>query len=1202
MKSCSSCQRCYDDAVVCCAEVGHPKLSNVREGTTEVIAGYRLEILLRTGLKDQTYRARRLDSDQPCLIKLVSTNEEYKQLFLRDAKTATTLFNQSVVDIYEADSLENGDVFVVAEEPAGQTVRELLNNVGVPQLLTTIQVVRQAAEAVHALHLSGLIHRAICPENIILTTDAEHRLLVRIQNPDLGGVVEHSIVSNKFLIDAALDSLRYFAPEQFSGGTTIKTDVYGLGIILYEMLSGAPPFDSDKASGLIDMHRNQRPPDITIDNFDLRMLLIHTLMESLQKAPEKRQSSANAFARQLRHMEQLALHSPTPPPASVAPTVPTMTNGTAGTATAARLAPAIEPPQATRGIAEQQIVLKTEPKTHLRQVPENASQPKTKPVPSTIVLGEIELIPAAKFEVSTQRTDEVSELVTEQLIETTKAVRESAPKSRLKRLKKQLHTYTTPMSLTPPSELSVPQNGEIVQNDSNGQPKDVPFGKVNSEHPEDDFPFYDGIPEPKEPLETEFTQPPIVEVRIVPTAAAIVRKAESEPLEEDLPSLDEIPEALFAEPMPVTAIVAVSPIVIPLQDVSQKIESEQPEDDIPSLPVGSEPSLIEAVAAKQVLLDAPMLFAPVPVALGKIEWEQPEDEIHSVEDCSNNPLAEPISTEAIVPEPESSITATPVAAVPPNLEWEQPDDIPSMEDAFYALSEERVIEDATRQMATEEIAPAELVSTPRKIEWEQPDDIPSVEEVDPVLSNELAIEVASIPEAIKEVAPAPAPVTTPRKIEWEQPDDIPSVEEVDPVLSKDLAIEAASMQGGIEEVAPAAISTPRKIEWEQPEDIPSMEDALHAFSEPVAVSNFVEPQIVEAALASPTGVPRKIEWDQPEDDIPSVEEVMEVRAAETFTPLTLSELDVEPEPVPDVPPAPIPDVNFVSDIAPVRAEIKVPDEIINAETVGQSARVELGFQPEPVAIQPASVVAAIEQGPEEITLVSPPRRITVEWDQPPSWEPGEHISKEIEFFPTLLGEANNRRNTGHNETFFSDYDEEPSPSSDHYRSLMIGSGFITLITLFLFGNDSFRNFFQTETPTDSASVQTSAKQPLAQPEQRVDLPPLPTTVGKPGSSDDVYPSQTRSSAMKANSPTADKGSDKSSATTGKPEKQTQPPAPDRNVSKPALVPSTLVISSDSGKISSKVEPQNRSGERKSRPGQNTPSGSIRPRIVDSPRK
>src|SRR6188508_367133 len=182
MKVCSICHRCYADRVVSCVETEHPELSETRTGNPDMIAGYELELLLESGLKGEVYRALRTDSQLSCLIKIVASNEENKQNFLQDAKTATKLFNQSIVDVYECGSLESGEVFVVAEDAAGQTVRELLNNVGVPQLLTTVQIVRQTAEAVHALHLSGLIHRSIRPENIILTTDAEHRLLVRIQN------------------------------------------------------------------------------------------------------------------------------------------------------------------------------------------------------------------------------------------------------------------------------------------------------------------------------------------------------------------------------------------------------------------------------------------------------------------------------------------------------------------------------------------------------------------------------------------------------------------------------------------------------------------------------------------------------------------------------------------------------------------------------------------------------------------------------------------------------------------------------------------------------------------------------------------------------------------------------------------------------------------------------------------------------------
>jgi hypothetical protein len=206
-------------------------------------------------------------------------------------------------------------VFVVSEDTGNKTLRAFLDKKAVPELLTTIRIVRQAAEALHALHLAGLTHRAIRPENIVLQPDTNDGLLVKLQNIDFGGVAEHTTISNRFVIDSALDALRYYAPEQFAGkAANIKTDIYSLGIILYEMLAGQPPFDAPKAADLIEKHRNNAPPDIKIADFELRMLITHTLTESLQKRPEVRQSSANAFARQLRHIEQLATHVSTPPP------------------------------------------------------------------------------------------------------------------------------------------------------------------------------------------------------------------------------------------------------------------------------------------------------------------------------------------------------------------------------------------------------------------------------------------------------------------------------------------------------------------------------------------------------------------------------------------------------------------------------------------------------------------------------------------------------------------------------------------------------------------------------------------------------------------------------------------------------------------------------------------------------------------------
>ncbi|MEP7147946.1 MAG: protein kinase [Acidobacteriota bacterium] len=318
MRVCSVCRRCYDDSVAVCGDEMHPPLSDLRDGSRDGIAGYRIESLVESSLGGEIYRAVRIDSGQSCLVRLLSADEKNTEQFLREAKLASSLFHPSIVDTYEVGSLASGEVFVVSEDADGRLLREFLDDRGTPELLTSIEIIRQAAEALHTLHQSGFTHSAVRPENIVLTTDKERGLFVRIQHIDFGGVISGSIISNKFLIDSALNSLRYFAPEQCTGSErSAQTDVYSLGTVFYELLAGAPPFDASKALGLIEKHKRERVPDIRIDNFELRMLVTHSLMEALQKQPRMRQSSADLLARQLRHIEQLATHATTPPPAGV---------------------------------------------------------------------------------------------------------------------------------------------------------------------------------------------------------------------------------------------------------------------------------------------------------------------------------------------------------------------------------------------------------------------------------------------------------------------------------------------------------------------------------------------------------------------------------------------------------------------------------------------------------------------------------------------------------------------------------------------------------------------------------------------------------------------------------------------------------------------------------------------------------------------
>jgi serine/threonine-protein kinase len=323
MRVCFECQRCYDDHEDYCVEETHPALSPAREGSPEIIPGYQLDLLLETDVKGETYYAHHIASGGSCLIKIISADEKQCELFLSEASVAAGFFHPNVVNVYEAGYLESGEVFVVSEDAEGNSLRELLERENIPKVLTTVQVIRQTAEALHALHLNGLTHGMISPDNIILTSDAQHRLLARVEDIDFGGVVEKAVTSNKFLTESALVPLRYFAPEQCSGkGASTQTDIYSLGIVLHEMLAGSPPFMATKAVGLMEQHRNQLPPEIRIDDFDLRMLLTYTLTEALRKQPGTRQPSANAFARQMRHMEQLSTHTSVPPPAGIVPPMP----------------------------------------------------------------------------------------------------------------------------------------------------------------------------------------------------------------------------------------------------------------------------------------------------------------------------------------------------------------------------------------------------------------------------------------------------------------------------------------------------------------------------------------------------------------------------------------------------------------------------------------------------------------------------------------------------------------------------------------------------------------------------------------------------------------------------------------------------------------------------------------------------------------
>jgi len=287
----------------------------MRAGSCEIIPNYQLEFLHESSATGDVYRASNTILKKAYFIKILAPelfNEAEKKQFLRETQSLAAIIHPNVARIYESGTLADGSLYAVTEFLTAQSLRDCLENVGAPSEVTALTITRQAAEGLEAIHAGGVLHRNINPENIVLTADAENHFLVKLQNIDFGGIHQKAVNASSEL---NRHSLKYFSPEQCAAlAADAQTDVYSLGIVLYEILAGKVPFDAGEADVIINKQINEPPPPVKINNFDIRMLLTHTLTDALQKTARTRLKTANALTRRIRHIEQLATHSSTPPP------------------------------------------------------------------------------------------------------------------------------------------------------------------------------------------------------------------------------------------------------------------------------------------------------------------------------------------------------------------------------------------------------------------------------------------------------------------------------------------------------------------------------------------------------------------------------------------------------------------------------------------------------------------------------------------------------------------------------------------------------------------------------------------------------------------------------------------------------------------------------------------------------------------------
>jgi serine/threonine protein kinase/tetratricopeptide (TPR) repeat protein len=233
-----------------------------------------------------TYKAIDTHLRCPVALKIISTqllgNESARSRFLREARAAASVHHPNVATVHHLGE-SGGNYFYAMEFVDGETLEALLHRRGRLEIELALEIVTQVAAGLTAIHKQHLVHRDIKPSNIMLSW--EEGRLENVKIIDLGlakGVTEDTLsITGSFI-----GTPTYASPEQFAGlGTDIRSDVYSLGVTLWEMLSGKPPFQGSAAE-LMDQHQHAAPPLVKLGNIPEPIIALLDVL--LAKDPNQR--------------------------------------------------------------------------------------------------------------------------------------------------------------------------------------------------------------------------------------------------------------------------------------------------------------------------------------------------------------------------------------------------------------------------------------------------------------------------------------------------------------------------------------------------------------------------------------------------------------------------------------------------------------------------------------------------------------------------------------------------------------------------------------------------------------------------------------------------------------------------------------------------------------------------------------------------
>jgi serine/threonine-protein kinase len=294
-----------------------------RLGTS--IGNYRLDKILGRGGMGTVYSGEHVYIKRPVAVKILHPQfaryQEAIHRFLREARAATSINHANIVDVTDFGILADGPVYFVMEYLEGKSLEDLIEKEGAVELHRALNVANQIALALEAAHQVGVIHRDLKPDNIMLLKRPGRRDLVRM-NPDQTWITEREesydfvkvldfgiakvLIQDELMAEtvqgAVFGTPEYMSPEAARGeDVDHRADVYSLGVILFDMLCGRPPFEAPQSSEVLSMHIHTNPPSPRefAPHREITEMAEAVILRAMQKNPDRRYQNMSEFRRDL---------------------------------------------------------------------------------------------------------------------------------------------------------------------------------------------------------------------------------------------------------------------------------------------------------------------------------------------------------------------------------------------------------------------------------------------------------------------------------------------------------------------------------------------------------------------------------------------------------------------------------------------------------------------------------------------------------------------------------------------------------------------------------------------------------------------------------------------------------------------------------------------------------------------------------------